>query len=192
MLELLRDHHRLLTVRGAIALLFAVLAFAWPDTDWVVQFGVLVAYLVAEGVFGLLLALRGKQSPALDRSLFALPALFLLAGVAITALAFAVDPFIGLLGLVVTTSGWPVVNGIGQALAAARAKELYPRIGLAISGTLSIVAGVLVMNVPTQEVSLWTLLAWYAMVSGAIFLALGIRFQRGQGGPRAARPGESG
>lgn len=178
MLELLRGRSRLLVIRGAVALLFAVLAFAWPDSDWTIQFGVLIAYLLAEGVFGLLLALLAKDSPALDRAVFALPAVFLLAGILITAVSFAVQPFLGLLGIVVLTAGWPIVNGVGHALAAARVRELYAMIGLAISGTLSIVVGILVMNVPTEQVSLWTLLAWYALVSGGIFVALGVRFQR--------------
>ncbi|MGO1054915.1 DUF308 domain-containing protein [Crossiella sp. CA198] len=184
MLELLRGRHRLMTIRGAVAIVFALLAFfAWPeDADWVVQFAVLIAYLLAEGVFALLFAFRGKDAPALDRTLFALPGFLLLTGITITAASFAITPLISLFGVVIVSAGWPIINGIGQALVAVRVKELFARIGFAISGTLSIVVGVLVMNVSTEQASLWTLLAWYALVSGAIFVALGIRFSRGARG----------
>ncbi|GAA2780216.1 DUF308 domain-containing protein [Crossiella cryophila] len=180
MLELLRGRHRLMTIRGSVAIVFALLAFfAWPeDADWVVQFAVLIAYLLAEGVFALLFAFGGKEAPALDRVLFALPGFLLLAGITLTAASFAITPLISLFGVVIVSAGWPIINGIGQALVAVRVKDLYCRIGFAISGTLSIVVGVLVMNVSTEQASLWTLLAWYALVSGLIFVALGVRFSR--------------
>ncbi|MBP2473354.1 uncharacterized membrane protein HdeD (DUF308 family) [Crossiella equi] len=179
MLELLRGRWGLFVARGGVGVAYALLALFWPETESLWPAAVLAGYLVADGVLGLLLALRGKEASSLERLALALPALFVLAGVAVTAAGYALEPLLALVVLVVTSVGWPVLNGAGLVVLAIRVRELYCRVGFALLGTMSIVVGVLVLNLPVEGMSLWTLLAYYALLSGVVFGGLGWRARRG-------------
>jgi uncharacterized membrane protein HdeD (DUF308 family) len=163
-----------LALRGVAAVLFGVLAFAWPG----ITLGALVilygAYAMVDGVFAVVAALSGRTQ--------GMPwwAMLLegLAGIAIGIMTFA-WPAITALVLLYLIAAWALVTGVFEIVAAVRLrKEVRGEWLLALSGVLSIIFGVaLVANPGAGALAIVWLIGAYSLVFGALLITLAFRLR---------------
>jgi uncharacterized membrane protein HdeD (DUF308 family) len=163
-----------LALRGVAAVLFGIMAFAWPG----MTLGVLVllygAYALVDGVLAITAALAGRT--------WGMPwwALLLdgLMGITIGILTFA-WPGITALVLLYMIAAWAVVTGVFEVIAAIRLrKEIHGEWLLALSGIISVLFGVaLVINPVGGALAVVWLIGAYAIVFGALLIALGFRLR---------------
>jgi uncharacterized membrane protein HdeD (DUF308 family) len=159
-----------LAVRGAVAVLFGVLAVAWPGITLaalVLMFG---AYATVDGVLALYHAVAGNPG---SRWLLALEGVVgVLAGIG--ALIY---PGVTALVLLYVVAGWAVVTGVLEIAAAIALRRVVDNEWLmALGGLASIVFGVLLAVWPGAGLlSLVWLIGAYAVVFGVALIALGFK-----------------
>jgi len=185
------NHWWCYVARGAAALAFGalalVLAFVPPGPGLAALVALFGGFALVNGVFTLVLALRDSRVPRWGSVLFEGIAS---AVVGVLALLF---PGISPLALLFVIAGWSVLTGLGALIAAIRLRRhVRGEWLLALSGVLSIAFGlVLFLSTGVGQLALliWTLfpngdrppaLSWigvYAVVFGALLLALGLRLR---------------
>lgn len=164
-------------LRGAIAIIFGVLALFWPGITVAVLVIMFGAYALVDGIFALVSAFSGKNKES--RGLMALlGVLGILFG--IVALVW---PGVTALALVFLIGGWAVVTGITEIVAAIRLrKEIKGEWLLIASGVISVIFGVLLWLAPgSGAIALAWLIGIYAIVFGVMLVALGFRLHKMDG-----------
>ncbi|HEY7066700.1 MAG TPA: HdeD family acid-resistance protein [Chloroflexota bacterium] len=168
----------MLLVRGAVALLFAVLAIVWPGitlTALVYLFGV---YAFVDGVFVLWL---GGVAAQANRRWWP----FLLegfAGIGAGVLSF-VAPGAVALALVFLIAAWAIVTGLAEIVAAIELRKYIDgEWALGLAGILSVVFGILVAAQPgAGALALIWVIAGYALLFGITLSVLAFRVRGLQG-----------
>jgi uncharacterized membrane protein HdeD (DUF308 family) len=162
--------------RGALAIAFGIVAFAWPVLTLagiVVLFG---AFAVVDGA--LALALAAKQ--ARDRRLFR-GALIAEALIGLVAGAIAVfSPGLGSFAIVAIVAGWAIVTGLLEIVAGiALRRVIEDEWALLLGGVVSIAVGIALVARPSvSAVAIAWLLGLYALGFGALLLVLAVRLRR--------------
>lgn len=182
MMEVLARNWWALALRGLFAVLFGLLAFAWPGLTLaalVILFG---AYTLVDGVFALLAAVRAAE--AHERWW-----LFVLeggAGIAAGLITF-MWPGITALVLLYLIAWWAVITGVFEIAAAIRLrKEISGEWALVLGGAASVIFGLLLLFRPgVGALAVIWLIGTYALVFGALLLTLGFRL-RGHSGQKPA------
>jgi uncharacterized membrane protein HdeD (DUF308 family) len=175
MLSVLFRYWWVLLVRGTLAILFGVLAFAWPGitlTTLVFLFG---AYVFVNGAFLILNAL-GSRKEKEDWWLLLIEGLL---GIVIGVMtAFA--PGITGLALLLYIAVWALAVGILEIIAAIRLRKVVTgEWWLAVGGVISVIFALLLMRFPTAgALGLVWLIASYACVFGAIMIVLGFKVHK--------------
>jgi uncharacterized membrane protein HdeD (DUF308 family) len=170
-----------LLVRGIAAVIFGILAFAWPGATWVVIGILFGAYALVDGVFAIVGAVRAAQSherwwPFLLEGIV---------GLAIAAITFY-DVRITLFALYFTIAAWAFITGVLEIAAAVQLRKAIANEWLLIvAGICSILFGILMVWHPIAGLLavIW-LIAAYAIVFGIVMIALAFRL-RGHGTPAA-------
>jgi len=163
-----------LVLRGLLAVLFGIAAFAWPGITLAALVILYGAYALVDGIFAIASVMIGRTS--------GMPwwALLLqgLAGIAVGIMTFA-WPGITALVLLCLIAAWAVVTGIFSIVAAIRLrKEIRGEWLLALSGVLSIVFGfALVFNPLAGALAVVWLIGAYAITFGILLMALGFRLR---------------
>jgi uncharacterized membrane protein HdeD (DUF308 family) len=163
-----------LVIRGLVAILLGLVTFVWPG----ITLGALVllfgAYALLDGV----LAIAGawKASRAHERwGVLLLEGLAGIIAAAITVLWPAITTF----ALICVIAAWAAVTGIFQIVAAVRLrKAITGEWLLALSGVASVAFGVMLMMWPITGalvIALWV--GAYALISGVVLVALGLRLR---------------
>ena len=172
MLNAISRNWWVLAVRGVLAVLFGVLAFASPGSTLgalVLLFG---AYAVVDGVLALYHAVADGTA---SRGLLALEGLVgVLAGI-----GTLVYPGITALVLLYVIAGWAVVTGVLEIAAAIQLRELIDNEWLlALGGLASIVFGVLLAVQPGAGLLtvVW-LIGAYAVVFGVLLIGLAFKIR---------------
>lgn len=173
MLEALANRWPALAARGAVAILFGILAIIWPGSTLltlVLLFGI---FALADGIVSGVLAL-GRQ-PTQPRWLLGIEAaLGIILG--LTALA---RPGLTLAAAMTVVGIWALVVGalrIGQAVALR--KQISNEWLLAASGALTIVLGVLVLAQPAAAaLAVAWLIGILAIAFGAMEIGLALRLR---------------
>ena len=163
-----------LALRGAIAILFGIVAFAMPTAAMLSLVLVFAAYSLVDGIFNIVLAVRGASRH--ERwSLLLLNGLF---GVAIGVVAL-LWPGITVVAFVLMVAVWALLTGGLMLAAAFRLKHSHGRWLLGLGGALSLAYGVLLVISPLMGalVLTWWLGA-YAVLFGIALLALAFRLRR--------------
>ena len=159
-------------VRGALAVLFGVVALVWPGITFealVLVFGV---YAIFDGVlvlgFGLMAAGDGEQWWPL--------VLAGILGIALGVITFLQPQAVGL-ALVYVIAAWAIVTGLLQIVAAIRLREIISTEWLlGLTGVLSVIFGVLVAAQPSAgALSLVYLFGLYAILVGIAQIVFGFR-----------------
>ncbi len=159
-------------LRGAFAITFGVIAFAWPGvtlSSLVLLFG---AYMVVDGVFAIASGVRAAARHERWVALIAEGALDLVAGL----IAFAM-PILTIYAFVVLAGAWAVISG-AMMLWAAIALHAAHRWLMAIGGLISVAWGVLLFVEPITGALVMTWwIGGYALFFGAALIALGLRLR---------------
>jgi len=164
----------LAALRGALAVVFGVVAFTLPGITFEVLVLLFGAYAFVDGIavlsFGLIAAGEGQRWWPL--------VLGGIVGIATGVLTFA-QPAAMALALVYVVGAWAIVTGVLEIVAAIRLREYITSEWLmGISGALSIVFGVLVIAQPgAGALTLVYLLGFYAVLAGISQIALGFRMR---------------
>jgi uncharacterized membrane protein HdeD (DUF308 family) len=161
-----------LALRGLAAIVFGVLAFVWPGiTLWalVLLFG---AYMLVDGIFAIVAAVRAAGREARWWLLLVEGVLGVLAGL----VAFLL-PGITALALLYLVAAWAIFTGILQIVGAVRLRrEIEGEWALILGGVLSVIFGVLLAVLPGPGIlALVWLIGAYAVVSGVLLIVLAFR-----------------
>jgi uncharacterized membrane protein HdeD (DUF308 family) len=172
-----------IALRGAAAVIFGVLAFAWPGATIVVLVLFWGAYALVEGIFTLIAAFRIRDR---GRPMWMFVVIGIL-GIAAGIVTF-LWPGITALALLTLIAVWAFFMGIFQIIAAVRLrKEIAHEWLLGLSGVLSVVFGAAMLARPVEGAFavVWVIAA-YSIVFGILLLVLAFRLKnRASGGAMA-------
>lgn len=168
-------HWWLLLLRGLLAIAFGAMALAWPGPTATALVLLLGAYLLVDGLFGLVGCVRHWRQLQ-DRRLWLLEALLSLAAGVVALLM----PGLTALALLMVIAAWAVVvGGLRIALAIRLRKLVEGEAWMALGGLLSIAFGIMLVVLPEAGVvSLVWLIGIWALLLGAAFVALALRLHR--------------
>ena len=162
-----------LALRGLAAILFGLLAFILPG----ITLGALIllfgAYMLVDGVFAIVAAVRAAGRDARWWLLLVEGILGVLAGI----VAF-VWPGLTALALLYFVAAWAIVTGIFEIVGAIRLRrEIEGEWALILGGALSVLFGVLLMVIPAPAglLSLLWLIGVYAVAFGVVLIVLAFR-----------------
>lgn len=159
-------------LRGLFAILFGVLALMWPGLTLLSLVALFAAWAFLAGIASVIGAIQHR---AVDDDWW-LPLLLGLVSIGAAVVAF-VNPFLTMLVLVMVIGANALVSGVLDIVAAVRLrKEIRGEWMLGLAGIASIVFGAVVFLYPlASAVAMVWLVSIYAIVSGALLLALAIR-----------------
>ena len=175
MKTLLSKAWQTLLFRGIFALLFGILAFAWPGLTLVSLIYLFAFYAIADGASTLAGALQHRKAEKNWALLFFMGLVSLIAGIVtlfvpgLTAIYLLI--FIGIRA---------IMDGVLTIIAAIRLrKEITNEGWLALSGTISIVFGIWVIARPgAGAMAFITLIALFAVILGIFLIALAMKARR--------------
>lgn len=174
MLDALARNWGLILLRGALAILFGVLAFIWPGITLftlVIMYG---AFAFVDGVLALVAAIRGG-TPA-PRWWLALVGLFGIAAGVLTLFW----PQITALVLLLFIAAWAIVTGIFQIIGAIRLRhEIDGEWLLIASGVLSVVFGLLLVAWPgAGALAMILVIGSFAIMYGILMIGFALKLRK--------------
>lgn len=174
MITQLKQNWWILALRGALAVLFGILAFAWPVATAFAFVFILAAFAFIEGIFAIIGAF-GWGLPGTQRFLLILMGLLGL-GVGVCAVLY---PGILALTLVFVVAWWAIVTGVLQLVVAVEMRKVIPNDWLLVlGGIVSVLFGVLLIWRPFAGVlTLAYLFGFYALLYGFMLLGLSFRLK---------------
>ncbi len=165
----------MLALRGLVAILFGVLAFALPGMTLLTLVFLFGAYAIVNGVLALVHAFSAPKGYQRFGALIFTGIISIAAGV----LAF-VWPGITALSLVLLIAAWAIVNGVFEIATAIRLRRVIPHEWLlSLAGVLSILLGSAMLLRP--GVGALVLVWWiggFAVAFGVLLVALAFRVRR--------------
>lgn len=172
--ELLIKSWRGLAVRGAVSLLFGILAALWPGLTLMWLIVLFAAYAIIGGFASISTALQNRKS-----SDWWLPLLLGLIGLGAGAIAI-LNPGLTTVVLVLLIGATALASGIIDIVMAVRLRKVIQGEGfLILSGIVSVLFGVLVFFFPSAgALAMVWLISIYAIVTGMLLLALAWRAHR--------------
>jgi uncharacterized membrane protein HdeD (DUF308 family) len=173
-----------LAIRGAVAIVFGLLAFIWPGLTIAVLVSLFGAFIFIDGVLAVVAAVQSRSEQSRWWAL-------LLEGIAgiVAGLLTWLWPGITLLLLVYFAAAWALVTGLMELIAAFRLRaEIEGEWRLALARALSIVFAILLAVWPLAGAlaAAW-LIGAYAIIFGIVLLLLAFRL-KGLAGHRASGP----
>ena len=174
MLDILSRYWWAYVVRGIFAILFGILAYAWPGitlATLIIFFG---AYVLIDGIL-LLINTIGNWGERDDRWLLLLEGLL---GVGIGVITLVVPGITAVL-LIFYIAAWSLATGVLEIAAAIRLrKEIENEWWLILSGVVSILFAILLMVFPNAgALGLIWLIATYAIIFGVILIIAGVKLR---------------
>jgi uncharacterized membrane protein HdeD (DUF308 family) len=180
-LELLSRRWHLVVLRGVVAVLFGILAIAWPEItvlSLALLFGV---YTLLDGITSIVMGIGQGTDRVYMITLGVL-------GVVAGAIAL-IWPQITVIVLLVIIAVWAIFAGVMQIAAAIRLRKVIRNEWfLAVSGIVALVLGLLLIVQPAEgAIALVIAIATFAIAWGVILVVLGFRL-RTLAGASADRP----
>lgn len=176
--DVLANNWWAVALRGIVAILFGIVAFAMPLITMLSLVLVFAVFSFIDGVFGIVMSVRGARKG--ERWIW----LFLNGVLGIAAGAVAVLwPGITVLAFVILVAAWALVSGIFMLISAFRLKLDHGRVWLVIGGIASVVFGVLLVVSPV--IGAFVLTFWigaHAVVLGATLLVLAYKLRSHRSG----------
>ena len=175
LLHSLSDHWWLFLIRGIAAILFGILAFAWPGVTLVLLVLFFGAFALVDGIASLIAAItgRGATSPRWWLAIVGL------VGIAAGLLTFF-WPGLTAVVLLYFIAGWAIAMGVFQIIGAIQLrKEIDNEWLLVLSGVLSVLFGILLLAMPgTGLLALVWLIAIDAIIFGVLVIGFGMRLRK--------------
>ena len=173
-----------IALRGVIAIIFGVVAFLMPGPTLLALVFVFAVFAFVDGVFALVSGIRRAQGGKPDWMLI----IGGLAGIVVGIVGLA-SPDTFALVLLAWIAAWAIITGVLEVVAAYRLREvLKGEWLLALNGIVSVLFGLYLIFFPgAGAIAIVWLIALWAIVSGAILLALAFRLRSraGQSGTSA-------
>ena len=168
-LRTMSEHWWVVLLRGVLAILFGILAFAWPGLTVLILVTLVGVYALFDGVFAIVAGVKGKWT-----SLVILGILGIAAG-----LVALLRPGVTALSLVWILAVWLIVAGAMQISAAVRLrKEVQGEWLWILSGVLMIALGaVFFLNPGAGVLSITWLIGSLAIVWGALLVMLSFKLK---------------
>jgi uncharacterized membrane protein HdeD (DUF308 family) len=162
-------------LRGALAIVFGVVAFLAPGLGLGILLGMFAAYAIIDGIGSLV---AGVTRRGRDRTWW-VEVLEGVAGVAAGAIA-VVFPEFAAEALILIIAAWATVTGVLEIIAAVRLREQIRGEGwLGLAGVASILFGVVLFLFPAAgALSVVWLIGSFSFVFGAFLVLLGLRLRR--------------
>ena len=163
-----------MVLRGIAAIVFGVLAFIWPHITLSVLILLFGAYALVDGIFSIIAGIKTHSENKRWWLLLILGLLSVAAGV----YAF-IMPAITAFILLVLIASWAIVTGAFEIAAAIQMrKHITGEWLLALSGIISILFGAMLLYNPVAgALAVVWLIGIYAVVSGVLLLALGVKLR---------------
>lgn len=163
-----------LLIRGALAIIFGIVALVWPGITilaLVILFG---AFAIVNGIFNLFAGFRGVPGQSRGWLIFS-GIIGVLAG--IVALVW---PGISALALLLVIAAWFVVTGVFEIIGAiAMRKQIDGEWLLIVSGVLSVIFGVVLFIWPAPgALAITWLIGIFAIILGIALIFLAFRVKK--------------
>jgi uncharacterized membrane protein HdeD (DUF308 family) len=162
-------------LRGVLAIIFGVLAIAWPGLTLLVLITLFGAYALVDGIFAVI---AGIASYGRNERWWAM-LLEGIAGIILGVLTF-LWPGTTALVLVYFIAAWALLTGILEIAPAIRLrKEIEGEWMMVLSGILSIIFGLFLFVAPgAGALGLTVVIGAYALVFGILFIILAFRLRK--------------
>jgi uncharacterized membrane protein HdeD (DUF308 family) len=164
----------LVVLRGVAAIIFGILAFAWPGAALLTIVLFWAAFAMVDGVLAIIAAVKGGNP--MPRWWLAIVGV---AGIVAGALAFLIP---GLAALVLLTfiAVWAIILGVMEIYGAIKLrKEIEGEWLLILNGALAVAFGILLLWRPTTgALALIYIIAAYAVIIGVIYVAFGLKLKK--------------
>ncbi len=165
-----------LALRGVIAIIFGLVALFVPVATIITVALFFAAYLLVDGAFGIVSAIRAAQAHERWGLLLAEAILNILMG----AIAF-VFPISAVLAFVIITAAWALLTGALVLAAAFKLDAEHGKWWMVLAGVVSILFGIALAISPlTGAVVLTWWLGAYALVFGVMLLVFAFRLRARQ------------
>src|SRR4029078_4731572 len=164
----------LLWLRGIAAMIFGLLAFAWPGLTLLTLILFYGAFALVDGVLAIIAALSG--GPRGPRWWLAVVGVLGIAAGLVTFLT----PGLTALVLLLFIAGWAIATGVLQIIGAIKLrKEIDNEWLLILGGIISVLFGACMMLAPgAGALALVWVIGSYSVVTGVIFVALAFRLRK--------------
>ena len=174
MIGLFTKNWWVLLVRGIVAMLFGILAFARPGITLAALVLLFGFYALVDGIFSLIAAFSGWQYRE-DRWLLVLEGLIGLGAGFVTLRS----PAITAVALIFFIAVWALATGVLRIVEAIRLrKEISGEFWLALSGILSVLFAFLVMLRPAAgALAMAWVIGWWALFMGAMLVMLSLKLR---------------
>lgn len=171
--DVLANNWWAVALRGVVAILFGIAAFAMPLVTMLSLVVVFAAFSVIDGVFAIVMSVRGARKG--ERWIWLL--LNGILGIAIGAVAL-LWPGVTVLAFVLMMVAWALVSGVLMLVSAFRLKLDHGRVWLVIGGIATILFGLLLAISPfigALVLTFW--IGAHAIVLGCTLLVLAYRLR---------------
>jgi uncharacterized membrane protein HdeD (DUF308 family) len=174
MIGLFTKNWWVLLLRGIVAMLFGILAFARPGLTLAALVLLFGFYALVDGIFSLIAAFSGWQYRE-DRWLLVLEGLIGLGAGFVTLRS----PAITAVALIFFIAVWALATGVLRIVEAIRLrKEVSGEFWLALSGILSVLFAFLVMLRPAAgALAMAWVIGWWALFMGAMLVMLSLKLR---------------
>ena len=164
----------LLLLRGIAAIIFGVLAIAWPGITLLTLIMFYGAYALVDGVLAILAAIMGG-APAPRWWLAVIGVLGIAAGI----LTFMM-PGLTAMVLLFFIAAWAITTGVFQIIGAIRLrKEIDNEWLLILGGIISVLFGIGILLAPgAGALALVWVIGIYAVIEGVLFVAVSFRLKK--------------
>lgn len=160
-------------LRGVFAIILALIAFFWPGATLLSFVLFFSAYMLVDGVFGIVSGIRAASRHQRWSLLILEGILNILVGV----IAF-IMPGLTLVFFVTLMAVWSLVTGVLEIVAAFKLNPTYGRGWMIFSGIVSILFGIALLVAPlVGAVVLTWWLGAYALVFGITLIALAFKLK---------------
>jgi uncharacterized membrane protein HdeD (DUF308 family) len=163
-----------MALRGLCAVLFGLAAFVWPRITLEALVGLFAAYVLLNGIFAIVIAIRAAEHKRGWWLLLVLGVVSIAAGV----LTF-LWPGITALALLFLIATWAVITGIFEiAVAIEMRRVIQGEWLLGLNGLVSICFGLFLFLWPRAgALAVVWIIGFYALLSGCLFLTLAFRLR---------------
>jgi uncharacterized membrane protein HdeD (DUF308 family) len=164
----------MLLLRGIAAIIFGLLALAWPGMTLLTLILFYGGYVLVDGVLAIVAAITGGAP--MPRWWLAIVGLL---GIAAGLLTFLMPGLTAIL-LLYFIAGWAIATGVLQIIGAIRLrKEIDNEWLLILGGIVSVLFGAAMMAAPgAGALALITVIGIYAVIIGALLVALSFRLKK--------------
>jgi len=176
MLGLISRHWWVMLLRGALAIVFGIIAIVWPGLTLLGLIWLFGAYAIGDGAVEIWSGIQNRNRH--DR--WWVEILIGLAGIVAGILVIS-WPGLSALALIYLIAAWMVVMGGFQVIYAIRVrKEISNEVWIALSGALSVLLGLFFFAFPGDgAISLVWLIGIYAVFFGVLLVMFAFRARKG-------------